>query len=129
MIENKFYKKMKKSFVVRKLLVSSLYQIDKNMKKLFLSIALLLSTSALFAQKDLPFKPAKSTITFYKTGDSIYHKVNWVQTIGSAEEISKEATIRRALVYEYKQDGYFFTELVANPKKLKGLFMLFVKTK
>lgn len=99
------------------------------MKKLFLSIALLLSTSALFAQKDLPFKPVKSTITFYKTGDSIYHKVNWVQTIGSAEEISKEATIRRALVYEYKQDGYFFTELVANPKKLKGLFMLFVKTK
>lgn len=97
------------------------------MKKLFLSIALILSTSALFAQKDLPFKPVKSTITTYKAGDTVYHKVNWIETIGSAAEIDKEATQRRALVYEYKKDNYFFTALVANPKKLKGLWMVFVK--
>jgi hypothetical protein len=54
----------------------------------------------------------------------LLHRVSWVDQIGSKEEISKEIKARKALILEYKKDGYVFDKLERTPK---GLFMRFVK--
>ena len=54
----------------------------------------------------------------------LLHRVSWVDQIGSKEEISKEISKRKALISEYKKDGYVFDKLERTPK---GLFMRFVK--
>lgn len=81
------------------------------MKKIFTLLAFLL-----FA-----FMVNANTID---TSKVLFHRVSWVDQIGSKEEISKEIKARKALISEYKKDGYVFDKLERTPK---GLFMRFVK--
>jgi len=54
----------------------------------------------------------------------VLHRVNWVDQIGTKEEISKEIKLRNELILEYRKDGYVFDKL---ERTSKGLFMKFIK--
>jgi len=96
------------------------------MKKIFTLFAFALIGFTANAQIKISVSNKPSTFTYWISADecTIYHRVNWVDQIGSKEEISKEIKARKALISEYKKEGYVFDKLERTPK---GLFMRFVK--
>lgn len=58
------------------------------------------------------------------TSKIILHRVSAIDQIGTKEEISKEIKVRKALISDYKKDGYVFDQMVTTSK---GKFMRFIK--
>lgn len=81
------------------------------MKKIFTLFAFLL-----FA-----FMVNANTIDISKI---VLHRVSAIDQIGTKEEISIEINKRKALILEYKKEGYVFDKMVTTSK---GKFMRFIK--
>ncbi|MES2593155.1 MAG: hypothetical protein V4608_14835 [Bacteroidota bacterium] len=56
--------------------------------------------------------------------DTLLHRVNWIDQIGTKAELSKESKLRKAKVLEMVKSGYTF---VGNERRTTGLYMKFVK--